>query len=203
MIRTMWGALLLSALLGLTMTAAADRVIVIMRHAEKPALGLGQLDCQGLNRSLALVPVLWSRYGAPQAIYAPNPAIGKRDHGHVYAYIRPLATVEPLAIAAGLPVHIDAGMTQIEPLADRLLAAPAAVQVLAWEHHWGEALARLLLVRLGADPQQVPVWQDQDYDSLYVLRIGPGHRVVFSHEQEGLQDLPTTCPGLTAQAAVH
>ncbi len=191
-----WRGLGVSVLVCLSMAASADRVIVIMRHAEKPALGLGQLDCQGLNRSLALVPLLWSRYGAPQVVYAPNPAVVKRDHGHVYAYVRPLATIEPLAIAAGLPVHIDEGMTQIEPLAARLLTSPASVQVVAWEHHWGEALARLLLVRLQADPQQVPVWQDQDYDSLYVLRIGPGHHVVFSHEQEGLQNLPTNCPGL-------
>ena len=53
--------------------------ILIIRHGEKPAAGLGQLSCRGLNRSLALPEVLIRRYGAPTALYAPNPAIQKAD----------------------------------------------------------------------------------------------------------------------------
>ena len=34
--------------------AAERETIVFMRHGEKPPEGLGQLDCQGLNRALAL-----------------------------------------------------------------------------------------------------------------------------------------------------
>lgn len=59
--------------------ACADTTIIIVRHGEKPAQGLGQLTCQGLNRALALPAVLLSRYGNPVAIYAPNPAIKKID----------------------------------------------------------------------------------------------------------------------------
>jgi hypothetical protein len=62
--------------------AHADTTIVIVRHGEKPAQGLGQLSCRGLNRSLALAPVLLSRYGTPVAIYAPNPAVKKADKGY-------------------------------------------------------------------------------------------------------------------------
>jgi hypothetical protein len=32
----------------------AQETIVALRHAEKPAGGLGQLTCQGLSRALAL-----------------------------------------------------------------------------------------------------------------------------------------------------
>lgn len=190
-------------LLSLCTQVQADRLIIIMRHGEKPAFGLGQLDCQGLNRSLSLVPVLLAHYGRPSEIYAANPAIAKRDHGRLYAYIRPLATIEPLAVAVGLPVHIDYGMTQIEGLADQLLKSRAQVQVVAWEHHWGEALARLLLVRLGSDPQQVPVWNNEDYDSLYVVRIDDHHHPSFSREAEGLQNLSPSCPGLDAVNVTH
>ena len=77
--------------------ACADVTIVIVRHGEKPAQGLGQLSCQGLNRALALPRVLLSRYGDPVAIYAPNPAVQKLDKGVPYAYVRPLATIERLA----------------------------------------------------------------------------------------------------------
>ena len=109
--------------------AQADTTIVILRHGEKPALGLGQLTCQGLNRSLALPSVLESRYGTPNAIYAPNPAVLKKDKGLDYAYVRPLATIEPTAIRAGLPVNVDWGMENIAPLAQRLLASTSGTQL--------------------------------------------------------------------------
>ncbi|NNG64566.1 histidine phosphatase family protein, partial [Pseudomonas fragi] len=48
----------------ITLAVHADKVfaqpidgvqtLVFMRHAEKPADGLGQLNCQGLNRAIAL-----------------------------------------------------------------------------------------------------------------------------------------------------
>src|SRR5215471_6020271 len=95
----------------------ADSTIVILRHGEKPALGLGQLSCQGLNRALALPRILLSRYGVPVAIYAPNPSVKKEDRGTAYAYVRPLATVEPLAISTGLPLMLDWSMTEVATLA--------------------------------------------------------------------------------------
>jgi hypothetical protein len=176
---------------------ADSATIVIVRHGEKPAMGLGQLSCQGLNRSLALAPVLLSRYGTPVAIYAPNPALLKNDKGIRYAYVRPLATIEPLAIRAGLPVNIEWGMTEIDPLAAQLLASPAGTQVVAWEHHLGELLARRLLSRLGGDPDVVPRWIDSDFDSIFVIRVSESEnglrQVSFSHDQEGLDGLPENC----------
>lgn len=178
--------------------AIADSTIVILRHGEKPAQGLGQLSCRGLNRALALPKILTGRYGNPVAIYAPNPAIKKDDKGISYAYIRPLATVEPLAISTGLPVSIEWGLTDIKPLAAKLLELDEGIQVVAWEHHWAEALARLLLTNAGGDPSAVTPWQDSDYDSLLVIRIthnisGQRH-VLYSHEQEGLQNISDVCP---------
>jgi hypothetical protein len=174
-----------------------DSTIVILRHAEKPDLGLGQLTCQGLNRSLALPSVLLSRYGQPTAIYVPNPAILKKDKGVPYAYVRPLATIEPLAIRSGLPIQVEFGMTQVDSLAEMLLKAPHGTQVVAWEHHWGEALAKRLLVNLKGDPNEVPKWEDTDFDSVYVIHIRDddhGHRTpTFIHEQEGLDGLPEAC----------
>lgn len=182
----------------LSSAALADSTIVILRHGEKPASGLGQLSCQGLNRALALPQVLLPRYGAPVAIYAPNPAIRKEDKGVSYAYVRPLATVEPLAIRAGLPVAIDWSMTEVASLATKLLERKDGTQVVAWEHHWAEKLARQLLVDAGGNPEEVPRWPDEDFDSLFVLRISSetsGKRQVsFSHEQQGLTQLSEICP---------
>ncbi len=183
-------------------SAWSGSTIVIVRHAEKPDLGLGQLTCQGLNRSLALAPVLLARYGKPIAIYAPDPAVLKKDQGIPYAYVRPLATIEPLAIRSGLPVHVEYGMTQVNELATTLLAAPPGTQIVAWEHHWAEALARRLLAQLNAAPDAVPRWGDSDFDGIYVIRIEQGpdglRHPVFSHEQEGLDGLPEACPEIPA-----
>src|SRR4051812_19913771 len=78
--------------------ASADTQILIIRHGEKPAQGLGQLSCKGFNRSLALPNIIINRYGKSDAIIVPNPGVQKADKGVPYAYIRPLATVEPLAV---------------------------------------------------------------------------------------------------------
>lgn len=180
-----------------TALAGADTTIVIVRHGEKPVQGLGQLSCKGLNRSLALPAVLLSRYGNPLAIYAPNPAVKKADKGVAYAYVRPLATIEPLAIQAGLPVNVDWGMKDIEQLASQLLAQPEGTVIVAWEHHYGEKLARHLLATLGADPAEVPSWEDADFDSIFVIRITAGaqggRHATFKREQQGLNDLPAKC----------
>ena len=71
----------------------------------KPPAGPGQLDCQGLNRALALPAVVERMFGKPDAIFAPDPS-GKNDDGGIaFDYVRPLATIEPTAIAFGLPVN--------------------------------------------------------------------------------------------------
>jgi hypothetical protein len=176
----------------------ADSTVLILRHGEKPPLGLGQLTCRGLNRSLALAPLLLARYGTPVAVYASNPSKLKVDSGVEYAYIRPLATIEPLAIRVGIPVNLEWGMTEIAPLAARILASAPGTQIVAWEHHWGESLARMLLSKLGGNPAAVPAWADDDFDSIYVIRssaAADGARTSFSQERQGLDGLSDQCPG--------
>jgi hypothetical protein len=176
--------------------ASADETIVIIRHGEKPAQGLGQLSCRGLNRALALPGVLLARFGRPTALYAPNPAAKKADHGTLYAYIRPLATVEPLAIRAGEPVNIDWDMADVAGLAQHLLAQREGTYVIAWEHHYGEKLARRLLAALHS-AAAVPEWDNADFDSIYVIRITTAEdgarQAAFAREQQGLNGLPEAC----------
>ena len=54
---------------------ATETTVVMVRHGEKPVADLGQLACQGLNRALKLANVLYSRYGAANLIFAPNPSV--------------------------------------------------------------------------------------------------------------------------------
>jgi hypothetical protein len=52
----------------------AVETIVFIRHGEKLEGGFGQLNCQGLNRALALAPIIAKSFGKPDAIFAPNPS---------------------------------------------------------------------------------------------------------------------------------
>ena len=194
-------ALLFSSLAALAAPASADATYVIIRHGEKPPGGLGQLNCQGLNRALALPPVLLSRFGKPTALFAPNPAVKKPDKGVPYYYIRPLATIEPLAIRLGMPVDIGWEMTQVKPLAEALLQKPDGTYVIAWEHHLAVQLAQALLLQAGGDPAQVPHWEDGDFDSIYVVRrpAGAASAATFETDRQGLNKLPETCPDNNAK----
>lgn len=179
--------------------AAQQQTIVFMRHGEKPAAGLGQLDCQGLNRALALPQVLSARYGTPDAIFAPDPSQQVRDHGRDYNYIRPLATIEPTAIRFGRPVATTFGFKQVAGLQRELMRAryAGALVFVAWEHAYLVKAVRGLVARAGGDAAAVPDWNGEDFDSLYVLRLtrdGKKVSVTFTRDAQGLDRRAATCP---------
>lgn len=180
--------------------ARADQTIVFLRHGEKPKLGLGQLDCQGLNRALALPQVLQAKFGKPAAIYAPDPGSMAKDKGIEYNYVRPLATIEPTAIRLGMPVNTMFGLTQIKQLEQDLLqpSNSSATIYVAWEHNLAQRAAQQLVATADGDAKQVPQWADNDFDSLYVVRLkwqnGKPAFVSFEKEAEGLNHLSAECP---------
>jgi hypothetical protein len=188
-----------AAIPGARADASTTETIVMVRHGEKPAGGLGQLSCQGLNRALALGGVLARQFGRPDAVFAPDPSVTKEDHGVAYDYVRPLATIEPAAVAFGLPVHAGIGVRDIAAL-QTALDAPAlagATVVVAWEHSEIVALARNLMAAHGGIGS-VPDWDRRDYDGIYVVRVvrdGPVVRSSFGLQREGLDGLSATCPG--------
>jgi len=194
----------LNLVLGLAVAGASavseelpvTETIVMVRHGEKPAGGLGQLDCQGLNRALALPAVIEKLFGRPDAIFAPDPAQSKEDYGRLYNYVRPLATIEPTAIVFGLPVDASIGVSNLDALRHN------AVVVVAWEHAAIATLARLLVAEHGGDPSIVPDWQGDDFDSMYIVKLtqtGAGTAVTFDRRREGLDGQPTVCPGRAPQ----
>jgi hypothetical protein len=176
--------------------ARAEETIVFMRHGEKPSGGYGQLTCQGFNRSLAIPTVLTSKFGRPDVLYAPSPAVKVSDPAGSFYYVRPLATIEPTAIKLGMPVNTKYGYNAIASLQAALIStgyANATIFV-AWEHL---QLTKLVQNIMNAHGIAVPAWTSTDYDSLYVVRvnyIGNTINAQFSHEKEGLNGQPTTCP---------
>lgn len=190
------GLMLAGAGLGaLPLSAQAASELIFIRHGEKPEKGLGQLNCQGLNRALALPKVLLTRYGTPDLLVAPNPGATKQDWGVVYNYVRPLATIEPLAIRLGMPVDTTLAWDDQDGLVTLLQArvkGGAQRVVIAWEHHLAGKVARALLESWGYT-EPVPPWPS-DYDSIYRVLVDDAGKATLKIEAQGLNDLPTTCP---------
>ena len=192
------GVAVLAAVPRAAMAAPAVETIVFVRHGEKPPRGLGQLDCRGLNRSLALPSVLAAKFGTPAAVFAPNPSKQKEDDGKAYDYVRPLATIEPTAIRFGLPVDTTYGFTEIDKLRAALEQPDyrTATVVVAWEHKLIDAIVKDLVAAHGGDAAAVPKWHGKDFDGIYVVRIDWGAQppsATFATDREGLDGQPDTC----------
>ena len=175
--------------------AFADDVetIVFLRHGEKPANEIGQLNVTGLNRALALPDVLLTRYQNPQFIFAPGTTdkITNRTTKQEYDYLRPLITIEPTAIRAGLPVNTDFGFRHIQELEAELLKDPykKAMIYVSWEHNLLDDLVKKLVADLGSQAV-VPDWPREDFDSLFVVTIhtdGTKRTAEFRVDHEGIK----------------
>jgi hypothetical protein len=197
-VRAAVAALVIALCTGVAQAATTTETIVFMRHGEKPSGGYGQLTCQGLQRALALPPVLTSRFGKPRYIFAPNPTPKVSDSAGYFYYVRPLATIEPTAIRLGLPVNARYGYSDITSLQSALLSSTYAASTVfvAWEHAYLVKAVQNIMNLYGGGVT-VPAWTYGDYDALYVVKIATTDGVrtaTFRREYEGLNNLPTTCP---------
>ena len=183
---------------GSTSDAVHVETIVAIRHGETPSNDLGQLSCRGLNRALALPKLLTARYGTPNFIFAPNPAMKMHSP---YSYVRALATIEPTAISLTMPVNTQIGRYDF-PLLQQVLTSPDyedSLIFMAWEHGDLHQFAKNLVKAYGGDPSTVPDWPGNDFDSVFVIRLtrrGCKTSVSFEHQHENLTGhLRDTCPG--------
>lgn len=173
------------------MDPSTTTVIAIVRHGEKPEAGLGMINCAGLNRALALGPRLALLVGPPHKVIAPNPSARKADKGVLYDYNRPLLTIAPSAIAAGLPIDVSIAWSDHMALARALDDDALAGKTIyvAWEHHLALQAVKDLFALEGADAAALPsAWSDDDFDSVFVVRIFRGKKrtLALSLEHEGL-----------------
>jgi len=166
-------ALALTSLGGATALARPE-LVVLIRHGHK--------DRQGdpLRRNYNL-----SALGQQQALLlgARLPAcLGLRpDRLRLASYgfdletgknARSYQTLVPLAVASGRNIRVFADAEQAsEAIGQRLLQDPAtsgAAVVIAWEHRRLPQLAR------GLGWRAMPRVDDDDFDSIWLLRYGPG-----------------------------
>jgi len=178
--------------------ARAEETIVFFRHGEKPSGGYGQITCKGLKRSLALPTVLIAKYGTPDYLYAPNPAVKISDPAGSFYYVRPLATIEPTAVRVGKSINTRYGYNEITSLQALLITPTKADKTIfvAWEHVQLQKIVQNIMNSYGGGAV-VPAWISGDYDSLYVVRVdyvGGTISAQFQRDREGLNGQPTTCP---------
>jgi hypothetical protein len=183
----------------------AVQTLVCIRHAEKPPGGLGQLNCKGLNRALALPDVLLAKYGKPQFVFAPNPT-QKVDSKEGYYYVRPLTTIEPTAILYGLPVNTQFGYREIKQLEQELGKEQYrnATVFIAWEHGLLDQFAKNLVKHGGGDVSQVPDWPGNDYDTIFVFKITYAldgrSSITFTIDHEGLNQVSDKYPQIAGKS---
>ncbi len=181
------------------LAANKDETIVFIRHGEKPANDDGQLTCQGLNRALALPAVLNAKFGRPDFIFAPLTTKKKSKEG-TFSYVRPLITIEPTAIRAGLPVETRIAYDDLGSLQGELCSKQyqRATIFVAWEHKQLDEVVRRMVSDYGGDEKTVPDWPPDDFDSIFVVRLHDDPQgkksITFEHDHEGLNGLGTNYP---------
>ena len=134
--------------------ARAEQTIVFFRHGEKPSGGYGQLTCQGLNRALRLPDVLIAKFGKGTHFYAPNPSVKINDPVGGQYYVRPLATIEPMAIRSGVGVNTRYAYYDVAGLQKMLITSTKADSriFVAWEHAYLVKAVQNIMNAYGGGP---------------------------------------------------
>ncbi|CAG8873635.1 hypothetical protein PS726_01057 [Pseudomonas fluorescens] len=197
-------ALFLSLESGLSRAHPMDgtQTLVFLRHGEKPDGGLGQLNCQGLNRAIDLATLLPEKFGKANYVFAANPTrnVEEGEFDNSYSYIRPLMTISPSAIKLGLPVNINFSANDTSDLANELIHDKYhnAVIYTAWSHGYlPELINKVAGDATGKKMTITDDWESSDYDSLYVLTLTwhNGKASLQSHVyKQGLDNGAETCP---------
>jgi hypothetical protein len=150
-----------------------DAVVLIIRHAEKPAKG-PYLSPRGQQRAEAYKNYFQnftvdSRPLRPDAVFAAKDTKGSQ---------RPRLTVEPFAKAENLPVDARFGSDQSVKLAAALRATEQGKRILISWHHTD---IPNLLRALGAKPKSLlphGKWPDSVFDWVLLLRYDQDGRLI-------------------------
>ncbi|MFC6337991.1 histidine phosphatase family protein [Pseudomonas sp. CCM 7891] len=185
------------------------QTLVFLRHGEKPEGGLGQLNCQGLNRAMNLATVLPEKFGKADFVFAANPTrnVEEGEFDNSYSYIRPLMTISPSAIKLGLPVNIEYSANDTSDLADELVENKYRNSIIytAWSHGYLPELINKVASEATGEKQTITDdWSGNDFDTLYVLTLTwhDGKASLLSRNyKQGLDNGQHTCPAATHASA--
>ncbi|MGH8011108.1 MAG: hypothetical protein ACREQ4_01250, partial [Candidatus Binataceae bacterium] len=214
--------------LGLTPLAGlnTNERVYFVRHAEahpNNQFENGNYVCRGQWRALGAPAILYRKITADTggrrphnfAVYGPDPSYPVGVHRN--SYVRAALTVEPFAIAYGLPMHLANGVDwnewntgesaairfffMHEAVAGANAGFSNATLLIGWEHFNIGQMVKDLLDNYyrPARPDnsaQLPVWNGNDYDTIWIVSLDANGNLAFTNDCEGVPSatLPTSCP---------
>jgi hypothetical protein len=154
-------------------TALSNAVILIIRHAEKPATGR-DLTAVGQARANAFAGYFknFTMDGQPLKLDCLFAAADSKESD------RPRLTLEPTSKLLGLPINTPFGDMQFKELADEIRSKPHGKNILICWHH-GEIPG--LVQALGADADRLipkAKWPDDIFNWVIELRYDFSGRLV-------------------------
>ena len=166
--------------LGAGAAFAEPAQVILMRHAEKPAVG-PELSAQGFKRAEALVKFFRNNpavtaYGTPVAIYAAAPK-------HEDSSVRSIQTVTPLARALGLDVDTSFTRGQTNKIVRAIMEDPTydgRLVLVCWQHTNLVDIAHNLAAYNNSPLVSIPlVWPDETFDRVWILDLKNGKVTAF------------------------
>jgi broad specificity phosphatase PhoE len=159
-----------------TTAEPAPRVVMIIRHGEKPDGDAPGVDADGNVDDSSLTAVGWERahrladlfdpaQGAPRPGLARPTAIyaaGANDNGEGQ---RTRETVAPLAERLGIPVNTDYGKGDEKKLAKDVAAQPGPT-LISWQH---EEIPGIVDAFPSVKPDPPSEWPDDRFDVVWTL----------------------------------
>jgi hypothetical protein len=183
----------------------------MIRHAEAHPTNAwedGNYIGTGQWRALALPNALRGKIQPTQVLSIdPSIAIPPGAYRAASSYVRTSLTVEPYAIANGLPHNVAASVAVFAQNAPQLATAASAYLftggtfsnqtiLMAWEHEHIPTTINALLASYQSS-QVVPDWPDADFDTIWTVKLdGQGNLTVNNALCEGINSatLPATAP---------
>jgi hypothetical protein len=103
----------------------------------------------------------------------------------------PPSSLPPYAVS--LPVNTEFGFREIKGLQSELETSKYwnATVFVAWEHGFLDKFVKNLVKADGGNPAQVPSWPENDYVTIFLIKIthSGGHEsVAFTIDHEGLNN---------------
>jgi hypothetical protein len=193
-----------------------NETLYILRHADahpQATWSDGNYICAGQWRALDLPNALRGKFNPqPQQIYSLDPAQTSPGIPNPWSAVAPSLTIEPYAIANGLPYGLVASFDDSASNADQLTSNffftsltgqqfSNRTMLLAWSYEQippaVQALVSSYYPHGGPTPVPVPDWPGTDYDTIWTVRLdGQGNLTVNNTLCEGIDSaaLPATCP---------
>ncbi|MEO6956970.1 MAG: hypothetical protein ABI137_09555 [Antricoccus sp.] len=173
-----------------TSSTPPNQVLMIIRHAAKPAGSMRGVTADGLQDPESLAVPGWSRAGALVELFASRgsdntaaplrpgllrPAAVVTSNPGSDGSKRPVQTVTPLAAELAVAVNLDHAKGQEAELVEGLNALAGPV-LISWQH---ESIPAIVSHLGSVIPTPPPTWPDSRFDMVYVF-IRSGDHWVFT-----------------------